>query len=228
MKYEIWGENLPAVTLHLEAGEGIYTQSGGLNWMSSDIAMETNTKGGGLKALGRMFTGSSLFMATYTAQSNGQAITLGSTFPGSIVALDVAQGPYVCQKNAFLCAQPDVTLGVYTPLGIKAGLFGGEGFLMQELTGSGMVFIEIDGSLQEVELKAGEKLKISTGNIAAFEKKVKYSVETVKGFKNIFFSGEGLFLTTVEGPGKVWLQSMTMPGFVTRISPYLPNTSSSS
>ena len=228
VKYEIFGGNLPAVTLHLEAGQGIYMQSGGLSWMTSDIAMETNMKGGGLKALGRVFTGASLFMATYTAQSNGQHITLGSSFPGSILALDVAQGPYVCQKNSFLCAEHDVTLGVYTPLGIKAGLFGGEGFLMQELAGNGMVFVEIDGSLLEVDLKPGEKLKVSTGNIAVFEKKVKYSVETVKGFKNIFFGGEGLFLTTVEGPGKVWLQSMTMSGFVTRISPYLPDKSNKS
>jgi len=135
---------------------------------------------------------------------------------------DTAQGPYICQKNAFLCAQPEVKLDSYALPGLKAGMFGGDGFILQEVSGKGFVFLEIDGSVKEVELASGEKLRVDTGNVAAYEKRVKYSVETVKGFTNILFGGEGLFLTTVEGLGKVWLQTMTMTNFAGRIAPFLP------
>ena len=222
MRYEIFGGNLPAVTVDLENGEAIYTQSGGMTWMSAGINMETNMKGGLMRGLGRMLSGDSLFMATYSATANGQSITFASTFPGNIVALDVSQGPYVCQKSAFLCAQPNVELKMAVTKGIKSGLFGGEGFLLQELSGSGMAFLEIDGSVKEVDLAPGEKLKVDTGNVAAFEQRVTYSVEMVKGFKNILFGVEGLFLTTVEGPGKVWLQTMTASGLASRLTPFMP------
>jgi len=226
MKYEIFGGNLPAVTINLDSGESIYTQSGGMTWMTENVSMSTNMDGGLMKGLGRMFTGESIFMATYTAEAPGQSFTAASSFPGEIVDLDIANGPYICQKNAFLCAETTVTLSAYVNPGIKAGLFGGEGFLLQELSGSGHAFLEIDGSVREISLAPGEKLKVNTGNVAAFEKTVGYSVTRIKGFKNILFGGEGLFLTTVEGPGKVFLQTMTMPGFVSRIAPFLPKTSS--
>jgi len=227
MRYEIFGGTLPAVTIHLENGESVYTQSGGMSWMTSEIGMTTNMDGGLMKGLGRMLTGESLFMATYTAQAPGQHFTAASTFPGEILDLDIAQGPYICQKSAFLCAQTSVTLSAYVNPGVKAGLFGGEGFILQELSGTGHAFLEIDGSIKEIDLAPGEKLKVNTGNVGAFEKTVKYSVERIKGFKNILFGGEGLFLTTVEGPGKVFLQTMTLPGFASRLMPFLPNKSSS-
>ncbi|MCL2020002.1 MAG: TIGR00266 family protein [Oscillospiraceae bacterium] len=222
MHYEVFGGNLPAVTVHLENGEAVYTQAGGMTWMSADINMETNMKGGFLRGLGRMMSGDSMFMATYSATGNGQSITFASTFPGNIIVLDVGQGPYVIQKSAFLCAQPNVELKLYAGNSIKSGLFGGEGLIMQELSGNGFAFLEIDGSVKEIELAPGEKLKVDTGNVAAFEQRVKYSVEMVKGFKNILFGGEGLFLTTVEGPGKVWLQTMTVPGLASKLVPFLP------
>jgi len=222
MRHEIFGGNLPAVTVHLEQGESIYTQSGGMTWMTSGISMETNMKGGLMKGLSRWISGESLFMATYTAQSAQEHITCASSFPGNIIALDVAKGPYICQQSAFLCAQPDVVLSAYVLPGLKSGWFGGNGFVLQELSGSGAAFLEIDGSLKEIDLKPGEKLKVSTGNVAVYEKTVNYSVEMVKGFKNILFGGEGLILTTLEGPGKVWLQTMTMPQFASRIIPFLP------
>ena len=225
MRHEIFGGNLPAVTIHLENGESIYTQSGGLTWMTSEIKMETNMKGGLMKGLGRLITGESMFMVTYTAASSGQSITLASTFPGNILALNLSGESYIAQKNAFLCAQPTVELKSYVTPGFKAGLFGGEGFIMQELTGNGLVFLEIDGSVKELQLAAGEKIKVQTGNVAAFESSVKYSTETVKGFTNILFGGEGLFLSTVEGPGKVYLQTMTAPSFAQRIIPFLPTKS---
>jgi uncharacterized protein (TIGR00266 family) len=222
MRYELFGGNLPAVTIHLENGESIYTQSGGMTWMSAEMKMETNMKGGLFSGLGRMLSGESLFMATYSATGSGQSITIASAFPGEIIAVNAEQGPYICQKSAFLCAQPDVKLSIYSPPGWKAGLFGGDGFIFQEIAGNGQAFLEIDGSVKEVDLAPGEKLKVDTGNVAAFEKRVKYSVEMVKGFANILFGGEGLFLTTVEGPGKVWLQTMTMPSFAGKIVPFLP------
>jgi uncharacterized protein (TIGR00266 family) len=224
MRYEIFGENLPAVTVFLDRGESVYTQSGGMSWMSSGITMETNMKGGLMKGLGRMFAGESLFMATYTAGENDQAITVASSFPGHILALNLGGGDhYICQKSAFLCAEPGVELRATVTKGLKAGLFGGEGFVMQELSGSGHVFLELDGSVKEIDLAAGEKLLVDTGSVAAFEARVQYSAEMVKGFANVLFGGEGLFLTTLTGPGKVWLQTMNMPSFAGRILPYLPH-----
>jgi uncharacterized protein (TIGR00266 family) len=223
MKYEIFGGNLPAVTISLEQGESIYTQSGGMSWMTSQVGMETNMQGGLLKGLGRMLSGESLFMATYTAKSPGQSITLASSFPGHIVTLDVSGGRnYICQKSAFLCAQPSVNLEATVPNGLKAGFFGGEGFIMQKVSGSGLVFLELDGSVKEIDLAAGEKMIVDTGSVGAYEERVTFNAEMVKGFKNILFGGEGLFLTTLTGPGKIFLQTMTAPSLASRLTPFLP------
>jgi uncharacterized protein (TIGR00266 family) len=222
MKYEIFGGTLPAVTVSLEAGEAVYTQAGGMAWMSENLKMETNMKSG---AFGRMFTGESLFMATYTAQAPGQSITLASTFPGAIQALELSPGKeYICQKSSFLGAQPSVQLTVEIIKGFAKGLFGGEGFILQRLKGSGIAFVEMNGSIKEVTLQAGEKLKVDTGNIAVFESTVTYDIERIKGFKNVLFGGEGLFLTTVTGPGKVWLQTMTAEALAKAVIPFLPKS----
>jgi uncharacterized protein (TIGR00266 family) len=190
--------------------------------MSAELQMETNMKGGLLGGLSRWLSDESIFQATYTATGSGQSITCASTLPGEIIMLEAGNGPYICQKSAFLCAEPNVKLETYVPPGLKAGLFGGEGFVLQEISGNGMAFLELDGGIKELDLAPGEKLKVDTGNVAAFEKRVKYSVERVKGFANILFGGEGLFLTTVEGPGKVWLQTMTAPSFAAKLVPFLP------
>lgn len=224
MRYKVFGNNLPAVSIRLDAGESIYTQSGGMTWMSEGITMSTNMKGGLMKGLGRMLTGESLFMATYASVAPDSEIVIASSFPGSILVLDVdGAHEYTCQKSAFLCAEPNVQLSMQTTKGIASGLFGGEGFLLQRLSGHGKAFMEIDGSLAEYTLGPGEVLRVDTGNVAVFESSVRYEVETVKGFKNILFGGEGLFLTKLIGPGKVWLQTMTMPSFASRILPYLPH-----
>ena len=223
MRYEIFGDNLPAVSIYLDAGESIYTQSGGMSWMTAGIEMETNMKGGLMKSLGRMFSGESLFMATYTAKAPEQSITLASSFPGHIIALDLSGGKkFICQKNSFLCAQPAVTLETVMPNGLKAGFFGGEGFVMQKISGNGIAFLELDGSIMEMDLAPGQKLIVDTGNVALYEERVTYSAQMVKGFKNILFGGEGLFLTTLTGPGKVFLQTMTMPSFANRLIHFLP------
>lgn len=225
MQYEIFGGNLPAVTIKLNQGESVYTQSGGMSWMTSGIVMETNMKGGLLKGLGRMLSGDSLFMATYTANTSNQEITVASTFPGAIVALELSQGDIIVQKSAFLCAEPSVTLSVHVVKGIGAGMFGGEGFVLQRLSGNGHAFIEIDGAVCEKTLERGETLIVDTGNIAAYEAGVGYEVQMIKGFKNVLFGGEGLMNTRLTGPGKVWLQTMTMPSFAGRIIPFLPTNS---
>jgi len=226
LKYRIFGENLPAVTITLDAGESIYTQSGGMTWMDSGITMTTNMQGGFMKGLGRMLAGESLFMATFTSSAPGQEITIASTFPGSILALELNGNAIIAQKSAFLAAQPTVELSATVTRGIAAGLFGGEGFILQRLSGTGTVFLEIDGSLVERTLAPGQTIKVDTGNVAAFEESVNYQIEMVKGFKNILFGGEGLFLTTLTGPGKVWLQTMTLPSFARRLIPFLPKSGS--
>lgn len=194
--------------------------------MDAGISMTTNMQGGLMKGLGRMFSGDSLFMATYTSSMPNQEIAIASTFPGSIVAIELKGNAIIAQKSAFLCAQPSVTLSAFVTRSLGAGLFGGEGFILQRLTGFGRVFLEIDGSMVERTLAPGQVLKVDTGNVAAFEETVNYQSEMVKGFKNILFGGEGLFLTTLTGPGKVWLQTMTMPTFAKQLIPFLPKPSS--
>ena len=227
MRYKIEGGSLPVVTIELNRGESIFTQSGGMSWMSGGIDMDTNMKGGFLGGLGRMFTGESLFLATYTSRGEGQQIALASSFPGSIIALEIGPGrEFICQKSSFLCATPGVNLSVEWMRRVGAGLFGGEGFLLQRLNGQGLAFLEVDGHVVEKTLAPGEQLKVNTGNVAAFESSVRYNIETVKGFKNVLFGGEGLFLTVLTGPGRVWLQTISMPEFAQKIIPFLPTPSS--
>lgn len=224
MKYEIWGGAMPAVTLTLDKGESIYTQSGGLSWMSDGIDMSTNARGGFGKSIGRLFMGESIFMATYTSRRPDTSITLSSTMPGTIKAFRITPGyELIAQKQAFLCATQGVDLSVKWTR-TRAGFFGGEGFILQGISGDGMAFFELDGSLKEYDLKPGEVIKVDTGHVAMFEASVDYDIETVRGFKNILFGGEGLFLTVLRGPGKVWLQTMTVGDMAAKIIPYIPTS----
>lgn len=225
MEYKIFGEDLPAVSVRLNAGESLYTQSGGMAWMDEGIRMSTNMKGGLMKGIGRMFSGESLFMATYTAYKPNAEIVFSSTFPGKILDLEVnAHKTYICQKSAFLCGTEGVALGVEFTKRFSAGAFGGEGFILQRITGDGIVFLEVAGSVVKRELLPGEVIKVDTGNVVAFESGVRYEVEMVKGFKNILFGGEGLFLTKLVGPGTVWLQTITIQNFAGRLAPFMPIT----
>ena len=226
MKYDIFGGMLPAVELTLQKGESVYTQSGGMSWMTDGFTMETSTKGGVLKGLARSFSGESMFMATYTANSDDSKITFAASVPGEIRPLEVdASHEYIAQKGAFLCAEESVNLKAVFTKSLGAGVFGGEGFILQEISGSGTAFLELDGSLKEIELAPGERIKVDTGNVAFFEKSVGYSIEKVKGFKNILFGGEGLFLTVLTGPGKVWLQTVSLSEFASKIRKYIPTKS---
>ena len=224
MKYEILGKTVPVVEATLNQGETMYTQSGGMSWQTQGIKMSTNARGGVMKSLGRIFTGESIFMSSYTAEVDGAKIAFATTVPGDIMPLNLSQLPngITLQKGAFLCAEDDVELKVKFTKRFSAGLFGGEGFILQEARGKGMLFLEIDGDPIIKELAADEILKVDTGNVVAFESTVSYEIETVKGLGNIFLGGEGLFLTRLVGPGKVILQSQNFMDFAGRIASILP------
>ena len=209
MDAKILGDSLPIVTCKLSKGESIVTESGGMSWMEDGIKMTTSTNGGIMKGLGRALAGESLFMNIYTAEKDDVEISFSSCFPGKILEFDLAQGEsIIAQKKAFMCAESSVDISMHFRKKIGAGFFGGEGFIMQKITGPGKVFLEIDGEVVKKELAPGEKLKVDNGYVAAMTQGVDLDIETVPGLKNIVFGGEGLFLTTVKGPGTVYLQSM--------------------
>ncbi|VVC03781.1 Mitochondrial biogenesis AIM24 [Candidatus Bilamarchaeum dharawalense] len=223
MKNKIEGEVMQALTLELEPGEQVFAESGAMVWMSNNVNMESYMRGGLSAGIGRMFTGESLFMVRYTVTSGTGVVTFAPSFPGKILKLEIAPGKeMICQKDAFLVAQESVNLETVFKKKLGVGLFGGEGFLLQKLSGKGLAFVEIDGEVFEMNLKAGEKMKIDTGSIAMFEPTIKYEVEMVKGVKNMLFGGEGLFLATLEGPGKIWLQTMPASSLAQKIIPYIP------
>lgn len=223
MNYEIIGNVVPAVEVSLSRGESMFTQSGGMFYQTEGIKMDTNTKGGLLKGIGRMFAGESMFMATYTATQDAK-VAFASTVPGSIIPVDVSKGRFTIQKGAFLAAESSVELRTTFNKKMGTGFFGGEGFILQELSGRGIAFLEVDGDAIEMNLAPGEVLKIDTGNLVGFENSVRYEVESVKGLGNILFGGEGLFLTKLTGPGKIILQTMNMNEFALRVGSYIPTT----
>ena len=224
MQYEILGKTVPVVEVTLNKGETMFTQSGGMSWQTDGIKMSTNARGGVMKSLGRIFTGESIFMSSYTAEVEGAKVAFATTVPGDIMPLNLSQLPngITLQKGAFLCAEDDVELKVKFTKRFSAGLFGGEGFILQEARGKGMLFLEIDGDPIIKELAADEILKVDTGNVVAFESTVSYEIETVKGLGNIFLGGEGLFLTRLTGPGKVIIQSQNFADFAGRVASIIP------
>lgn len=225
MNYKIIGETVPVVEMKLNKGETVYTQSGGMTYQSEGIEMSTNTHGGIMKGLGRMLAGESMFMANYTAKNDGATIAFASTVPGAIMPVDLSNIPQglTIQKGAFLCAENSVETSVTLTKKFGAGLFGGEGFILQKASGKGMLFLEVDGDVIEKELEPGEVLKVDTGNVVAFDSNVKYEIETVKGLGNIFLGGEGLFLTKLVGPGKVILQSQNFQDFAGKVIKLIPS-----
>lgn len=224
MKYEILGKTVPVVEVTLNKGESMYTQSGGMTWQSQGIKMSTNARGGIAKSLGRIFTGESIFMSSYTAEIDEAKIAFATTVPGDIMPIDMTSLPngLMIQKGSFLCAEQDVDLKLKFTKKFSAGLFGGEGFILQQATGKGNLFLEIDGDPIIKELAQGEVLKVDTGNVVAFDPTMSYEIETVKGLGNIFLGGEGLFLTRLVGPGKVILQSQNFLDFAGRIAALIP------
>lgn len=225
MHYEIKGDSLPVVLCNLNAGETIVSESGAMGWMSDNILMDTNMKGGLLGGIGRAFSGESIFLNTFTCNHGSGLIAFPSSFPGKIIARKLFPGEIIiCQKGAFLAGETSVKLETFFRKKLGAGFFGGEGFILQKITGPGLVFLEFDGHVEEYTLDMGQKLKVDTGNVAMFDGSVDFNVEMVKGFKNIFFGGEGLFLSTLRGPGKVYLQTMPIQNLAGQISRYFNTT----
>ena len=222
MKYEIKGGSFPVVICSLENGEKMITEKGSMAWMSPNMQMETH--GGGLgKMFSKAFSGESMFQNHYTARGGPGLIAFTSSFPGEIRAVEIAPGrEMIVQKTAFLASEAGVNLSIHFQKRLGAGLFGGEGFIMQRLSGCGTAFVEIDGDLMEYELKPGQKIIVDTGNVAGFEPTVQMDIQTVPGAKNMLFGGEGIFNTVLTGPGRVWLQTMPIYNVANAIRPYIP------
>lgn len=224
MKYEIKGEPMPVVICQLDSGESILSEAGAMSWMTPNLVMET-TGGGAGKVFGRMFSGESLFQNRYTAKGGPGTIAFASSLPGSIRAVEIDPArPLVVQKRGFLASETGVELSVFFKKKLASGLFGGEGFIMQKLSGRGIAFIEIDGSAVEYDLAPGERLITSTGQVAMMDATCTMDVQTVKGVKNALFGGEGLFNTVVTGPGRVVLQTMPLINFASAVAGMIPSS----
>ena len=225
MQYKIIGEPLPVVECQLAAGEAMITERGSMCWMSPNMKMETSAGGMG-KAFGRMFSGESMFQNTYTAQGGPGMISFASSFPGSIRVIDIAPGrEVVVQKSGFLASEAGIELSVFFQKKAGAGFFGGEGFIMQKLSGQGTAFVEIDGYAVEYELAPGQQMVIDTGYLAMCDASCSIDIQQVKGVKNVLFGGEGLFNTVVTGPGKIVLQTMPVSSFASALSPFVSSGS---
>ena len=221
MRYEIKGGAFPVVICELENGEQMITEKGSMVWMSPNMQMET--RGGGLgKMFSKAFSGESMFQNIYTAKGTGM-IAFGSSFPGQIKPITIAPGQeMILQKSAFLAGETGVELSIHFSKKLGAGFFGGEGFIMQRLSGNGTAFVEIDGELIEYELGAGQQIVVDTGNVAGFTPGVQMEIKQVPGLKNKLLGGEGLFNTVLTGPGRVWLQTMPICNVAAAIRPYIP------
>ena len=226
MRYQIQGETLPVVICELEGGEKMITEGGAMSWMSPNMRMETTSNGGIGKAFGRAFSGEKMFQNVYTAQGGPGMIAFASSFPGSIKAFQIEPGQdMIFQKSAFLASEAGVQLSVHFRKKLGSGLFGGEGFIMQKVSGHGTMFAEFDGHVVEYELQAGQQIVIDTGYLAAMSGTCSMDIQSVPGVKNMLFGGEGIFNTVISGPGHVWLQTMPISNVAGAIRPYIPTSS---
>ena len=224
MKYKIEGTLMQLLEVDLQQGESVYTESGGMAWMGDGIDMKTDTKGGLMRGLGRALSGESLFMTTYTCNVSSGKIVFTPEAPGKILDMYLEPGQsLICQKDSFMCAENSVKMEMFFRKKLGAGLFGGEGFILQKVTGPGMVFLEIPGEVKTYTLGANSHMKVDPGHIAVFEPTVSYDISMVKGVKNILFAGEGLFLASLHGPGQVWLQTMPIANLASKLARYFPS-----
>lgn len=221
MKYKLSGTVMQTVNFELKKGEKIYSESGNMAWMSDNIKMDTSTRGGLVEGIKRRLSGESIFLNTFTCKEGTGIVTFASEFPGKVIALDMSKGEMICQKDAFMCAEDSVNLNMHFRKRFGAGFFGGEGFILQRLSGKGMAFVELAGEVTLINLKKDQRLLIDTGHIAMYQPTVDFDIKLISGFKNILFGGEGLFLATLTGPGKIWLQSMPLANLAGKIGQYL-------
>jgi len=229
MKYKITGDNLQLVTVELNAGETMYGEAGSMVYMSSNMDMEAKMKGGLMKAIGRKFAGETMFLTEFSPAGGEGLVAFGGNAPGTIKPIELASGrEFIVQKDAFLCAENTVELSVEFQRRLGSAFFGGEGFILERLSGEGTVFIHACGDFVEFDLKAGQTMKVDTGCVVGWDGTVGYDIERVKGIKTMFFGGEGLFLTTLNGPGKIIIQSMTLHNLASALAPFLPSAQGSS
>lgn len=222
MRYRIEGTPLPVVICELNAGEQMITERGSMSWMSPNMKMETTSNGGIGKVFGRMFSGEAMFQNRYTAMGGPGMIAFASSFPGTILAVEITPDrPLIVQKSAFLASTTGVEQSVFFQKKLSAGFFGGEGFIMQKLTGHGVAFLEIDGYTVEYDLAPGERLIVDTGYLATMDASCSMDIQSVPGVKNMLFGGEGIFNTVIIGPGKIRLQTMPINSVASSIAPFV-------
>lgn len=222
LDYKIIGDDLQLVEIELDPGEGVRAEAGTMTYMEDNIEMQTGMGGGDLfSGFKRIFTGESFFITTFlnNDQQRKRHVAFAAPYPGKIVAFDLDQfsGQVLCQRDSFLCAARGTEIEIAFTKRLGAGFFGGEGFILQKLSGNGMVFVHAGGTVVEKELAAGETLRVDTGCLVAFATTVDYDIQFVGGFKNALFGGEGLFFAKMTGPGKVYLQSLPFSRLVDRI-----------
>lgn len=218
--YTIFGDDLQLVEVELDPGEAVRAEVGTMTYMEGGIKMQTSTGGGIFKGLKRVFTGESFFITSFLNQGQGKSrVAFAAPYPGKIIPLDLSAsgGEFYCQKDSFLCAAQGIEIEIALTKRIGAGLFGGEGFILQRLAGDGMAFAHAGGTLIEKDLASAEQLRVDTGCLAAFATSVDYNIQFIGGFRNALFGGEGLFLATLTGPGKVYLQSLPFSRLADRI-----------
>lgn len=220
LDYKVYGDDLQMVEIGLDPGEAVRAEAGTMTYMENDIEMDTSTGGGLFKGVKRMVTGESFFITTFQNNGSGKAhVAFGAPYPGKVIALDLSAvgGKYLCQKDAFLCAAHGIEIEVAFTKRIGAGIFGGEGFILQRLEGDGLAFVHAGGTIIEKNLAAGETLRVDTGCLVAFSPTVDYDIKFIGGFQNALFGGEGLFLAHLSGPGQVYLQSLPFSRLADRI-----------
>jgi len=224
MKYDLQGTTMQLLTVELAAGETVYSESGRLVYMSENIRMDTEAKGGLWAGIKRKFAGESFFLTNFSAEGGNGIIGFGSEFPGKIIPLTLRKGEaIICQKDAFLASEETVTMDATFTKSIGAGFLGGEGLVLLKVVGPGVVFFNVGGEISQITLARGQKVRIDTGNLAMFDEAVDYSVERMKGVKNIIWGGEGLFLATCTGPGRVWVQSLPVSELAGKLAEYMPS-----
>ena len=224
MQYKIEGTPLPVVICQLDRGECMMTEKGSMSWMTPNMRMETTNNGGIGKALGRMLAGESIFQNRYTAEGGEGMIAFASSFPGTILPVEITPDrPVIVQKSAFLAGVESVDISLFLQKKLGAGFFGGEGFIMQKLSGKGIVFVEIDGSTVEYDLAPGQQMIVDTGYLAMMDATCSMDITAVKGAKNMFFGGEGAFNTVITGPGKIVLQTMPVNSVAGALIPFMPS-----
>lgn len=224
MQYKIEGTPLPVVICQLDRGECMMTEKGSMSWMTPNMKMETTSNGGIGKALGRMLAGESIFQNRYTAEGGEGMIAFASSFPGTILPVEITPDrPVIVQKSAFLAGVESVDISLFLQKKLGAGFFGGEGFIMQKLSGEGIVFVEIDGSTVEYDLAPGQQMIVDTGYLAMMDATCSMDITAVKGAKNMFFGGEGAFNTVITGPGKIVLQTMPVNSIAGALIPFMPS-----